>query len=76
MEDMSRQIDLDNKVAPISYLLYAFGVIGAGAGVFAVLSGPDTGVFFGTPVGPGLFLASIGVLWFGLWIESLVPVFD
>lgn len=73
---MSREVSLENKVAPISYLLYALGVIGTGAGVFAVLSGPDTGVLFGTSVGPGLFLASIGVLWFGLWIESLVPVFD
>lgn len=76
MAEISGKIVPDNKVAPISYLLYAIGVLGTGVGVFAALTGPDTGVLFGMYVGPGLLLTSIGVLWFGLWIESLVPVFN
>lgn len=76
MAEMNNKIAPDNKVAPLSYFLYAIGVLGTSLGVFGALTGPDVGVLFGMSPGAGLLLTSLGILWLGLWIESLVPVFD
>jgi flagellar motor component MotA len=76
MKKTSLEVVPDNKMAPVSYLLYTIGIIGTGVGVFTALAEPSTGVFLGNSVGSGLLLASVGTLWCALFLESLVPIFD